>query len=161
MVLCPDVAPYSDSRFDCRDLLQRSVIHYGAERKASSGIISTPIQGVTTGTVGSAFRSAETAIAFIDDLASRLTNRVQITTDGHRPYLEAIEGVFGGDVDFAMLVKIYGDDPNRSPERKYSPMICTGARKTRIEGNPDPRHVSTSYAERQNLTLRANVVLPG
>jgi hypothetical protein len=55
-----------------------------------------------------------------------------------------------------MLVKIYGDDPNRSPERKYSPMICTGARKTRIEGNPDPRHVSTSYAERQNLTLRMN-----
>jgi IS1 family transposase len=93
-------------------------------------------------------RSAETAIAFIDDLASRLTNRVQITTDGYRPYLEAIEGAFGGDVDFAMLVKIYGDDPHRSPERKYSPMVCTGARKTRIEGNPDPRHVSTSYAER-------------
>jgi hypothetical protein len=93
-------------------------------------------------------------MAFVDDLASRLVNRVQITTDGHRPYLEAIEGAFGGDVDYAMLVKMYGDDPHRSPERKYSPMVCTGARKTRIEGDPDPRHVSTSYAERQNFTLR-------
>jgi IS1 family transposase len=102
-------------------------------------------------------RSSETAMAFVDDLASRLTSRVQITTDGHRPYLEAIEGAFGGDVDYAMLVKMYGEEPSRSPERKYSPMVCTGARKTRIEGAPDPIHVSTSYAERQNLTMRMSI----
>jgi len=97
-------------------------------------------------------RSSETAIAFTDDLASRLANRVQITTDGHKPYLEAIEGSFGADVDYAMLVKIYGADP--TGEKRYSPAECIGAVKHRIEGNPDPKHVSTSYAERQNLTLR-------
>ena len=96
-------------------------------------------------------------MAFIDNLASRLTSRVQITTDGHRPYLEAIEGAFGADVDYAMLVKMYGEEPNRGPERKYSPMVCTGARKTRIEGDPDPAHVSTSYAERNNLTMRMSI----
>jgi IS1 family transposase len=97
-------------------------------------------------------RSSETAIAFTDDLASRLANRVQITTDGHRAYLEAIEGSFGADVDYAMLVKIYGADP--AGEKRYSPAECIGAVKHRVEGNPDPKHVSTSYAERQNLTLR-------
>lgn len=102
-------------------------------------------------------RSSQTAMAFIDDLANRLTGRVQITTDGHRAYLEAIEGAFGGDVDYAMLVKMYGDDGVRGPERKYSPMVCTGARKTRIEGNPDPNHVSTSFAERNNLTMRMSI----
>ncbi len=97
-------------------------------------------------------RSSETAIAFVDDLASRLANRVQITTDGHKAYLEAIEGAFGGAVDYAMLVKIYGQEPGG--EKRYSPAVCIGASKTLIEGNPDPKHVSTSYAERQNLTLR-------
>jgi hypothetical protein len=82
----------------------------------------------------------------------RLVNRVQITTDGHRPYLEAIEGSFGADVDYAMLVKIYGTDA--AGEKRYSPAECIGAVKHRVEGNPDPKHVSTSYAERQNLTLR-------
>jgi IS1 family transposase len=97
-------------------------------------------------------RSSETAMGFVDDLASRLANRVQITTDGHKPYLEAIDGAFGGDVDYAMLIKLYGE--SLESEKRYSPAICIGARKTRIEGNPDPKHVSTSYAERQNLTLR-------
>jgi IS1 family transposase len=97
-------------------------------------------------------RSSETAIAFTDDLASRLASRVQITTDGHKAYLEAIEGSFGADVDYAMLVKIYGRDP--TGEKRYSPAECIGAVKHRVEGNPDPKHVSTSYAERQNLTLR-------
>lgn len=97
-------------------------------------------------------RSSQTAIAFTDDLASRLANRVQITTDGHRPYLEAIEGSFGADVDYAMLVKIYGADA--AGEKRYSPVECIGAVKHRVEGNPDPKHVSTSFAERQNLTLR-------
>jgi IS1 family transposase len=97
-------------------------------------------------------RSAETAIAFVDDLRSRLAVRPQITTDGHRAYLEAIEGAFGGDVDYAMLVKLYGESPEA--EKRYSPAQCIGIRKTRIEGDPDPKHVSTSFAERQNLTLR-------
>jgi hypothetical protein len=81
-------------------------------------------------------RSSQTAIAFTDDLASRLANRVQITTDGHKAYLEAIEGSFGADVDYAMLVKIYGADP--TGEKRYSPAECIGAVKHRIEGNPDP-----------------------
>jgi IS1 family transposase len=97
-------------------------------------------------------RGSQTAIAFTDDLASRLASRVQITTDGHKAYLEAIEGSFGADVDYAMLVKIYGADA--AGEKRYSPAECIGAVKHRVEGNPDPKHVSTSYAERQNLTLR-------
>jgi IS1 family transposase len=97
-------------------------------------------------------RSSQTAIAFTDDLASRLATRVQITTDGHRAYLEAIEGSFGADVDYAMLVKIYGADA--AGEKRYSPAECIGAVKHRIEGDPNPKHVSTSFAERQNLTLR-------
>ncbi len=97
-------------------------------------------------------RSSETAIAFTDDLASRLANRVQITTDGHKAYLEAIEGSFGAAVDYAMLVKVYG--PSLEGEKRYSPAECIGAVKHRVEGNPDPKHVSTSFAERQNLTLR-------
>jgi len=97
-------------------------------------------------------RSSETAIAFVDDLAKRLANRVQITSDGHKPYLEAIEGVFGGDVDYGMLIKIYGPAPEG--QRRYSLAECIGAKKERIEGNLDPKHISTSFVERQNLTMR-------
>ena len=99
-------------------------------------------------------RSAETAIEFMDDLRARLANRVQLTTDGNKAYLEAVEGAFGGDVDFAQLVKLYGEAGNKGPERKYSPMVCSGAIKRRVEGNPDPAAVSTSYVERHNLTMR-------
>ena len=98
-------------------------------------------------------RDSDYAMAFMDDLRSRLANRVQLTSDGHRAYLEAVEGVFGGDVDYAQLVKLYGAAPE-SMKGRYSPAECIGARKERIEGNPDPKHVSTSYAERQNLTMR-------
>jgi hypothetical protein len=91
----------------------------------------------------------------VDDLAGRLANRVQIITDGHRAYLEAIEGAFGGDVDYAMLVKVYGE--SGEAEKRYSPAECIGTRMARIEGNPDPKHVSTSYAERQNLTMRMSI----
>ncbi len=101
-------------------------------------------------------RDSDYALAFMDDLRSRLANRVQLTSDGHKAYLEAIEDAFGGDVDYAMLVKMYGTAPEAEKGR-YSPPICTGARKTRIEGNPDPKHVSTSYAERQNLTMRMHM----
>jgi IS1 family transposase len=97
-------------------------------------------------------RDSQAAMTFMDDLAPRLANRVQLTSDGHRPYLEAVEGAFGGDIDYAVLVKIYGAAPEG--QRRYSPAICTGAIKTRIEGNPDPKHVSTSYVERQNLNIR-------
>lgn len=99
-------------------------------------------------------RSGATALEFMDDLAARLANRVQLTTDGHKAYLEAVEGAFGADVDFAQLVKIYGDDPQRGPERKYSPSVCKGARKQAVEGKPDMSVVSTSHVERQNLTMR-------
>jgi len=88
----------------------------------------------------------------VDDLASRLAGRVQLTTDGHKVYLEAVEGAFGGDIDYAMLVKLYGPSPDGP--RRYSPAECIGAVKTPIEGNPDPNHVSTSYAERNNLNVR-------
>lgn len=91
-------------------------------------------------------------MTFMDDLAPRFANRVQLTSDGHRPYLEAVEGAFGGDIDYAVLVKIYGAAPEG--QRRYSPAICTGAKKFRVEGNPDPKYVSTSYVERQNLNIR-------
>lgn len=100
-------------------------------------------------------RSGDTAIEFMDDLRDRLANRVQLTTDGHKAYLEAVEGAFGADVDYAMLVKLYGEPTGqKGHERKYSPAECTGARKVRIEGDPDPALVSTSHVERQNLTMR-------
>ena len=100
-------------------------------------------------------RSTETAHAFVSDLASRLSNRVQITTDGHRPYLEAIESAFGADADYAMLVKVYGPSPEA--EKRYSPPECIGCETNVIEGNPDPKHISTSFAERQNLTMRMSM----
>jgi IS1 family transposase len=98
-------------------------------------------------------RDGEYALAFMDDLKSRLANRVQLTTDGHKAYLNAVEEAFGADIDYAMLVKLYGEAPEAHKGR-YSPAECIGARKERIEGSPDPKHVSTSYAERQNLTMR-------
>ncbi|MGH6818434.1 MAG: IS1 family transposase [Methylovirgula sp.] len=97
-------------------------------------------------------RDSEAAMIFIDDLAKRLANRVQLTSDAHRPYLEAVEGAFGADIDYAMLVKVYGAAPES--QRRYSPAICTGAKKHRVEGNPDPKHVSTSFVERSNLSIR-------
>lgn len=95
----------------------------------------------------------EHAMAFIDDMRARLANRVQLTTDGHKAYLEAVEGAFGGDIDYAVLHKVYGTSPE-SAKGKYSPAECIGTQKHRIEGDPDPAHVSTSYIERSNLTQR-------
>lgn len=101
-------------------------------------------------------RDGEYALAFMDDVKDRLANRVQLTTDGHKAYLNAVEEAFGADIDYAMLVKMYGEPEGRAvpQERRYSPAICTGAKKTRIEGSPDPEFVSTSHVERANLTMR-------
>ncbi len=97
-------------------------------------------------------RDSKSAQHFIGDLALRLKNRVQLTSDGHKPYLEAIEQSFGADIDYAMLVKIYGEPTG--VVGRYSPGDCVGAEKRRVEGRPDPAHISTSYAERQNLSIR-------
>ena len=102
-------------------------------------------------------RSGETAIDFMDDLRPRLVNRVQLTSDGHKAYLEAVEGAFGGDVDYAQLIKLYGSEGGVSSDKRYSPAECTGIRKRRVEGNPDLAHVSTSYVERNNLTMRMSM----
>jgi IS1 family transposase len=100
-------------------------------------------------------RSGDSAIELMDDLRDRIVNRVQITTDGHRAYVEAVEGAFGGDVDYAQLVKLYG--PTITAPGRYSPAECTGIKKIRREGNPDVAHVSTSFVERQNLTMRMSM----
>lgn len=97
-------------------------------------------------------RDSEAAHIFISDLAGRLASRVQLTSDGHKPYLQAVEDAFGADIDYAMLVKIYGD--GGVPSGRYSPAPCVGAQMERVEGRPDPKHISTSYVERANLTLR-------
>jgi IS1 family transposase len=95
------------------------------------------------------------ATEFIQDLASRLKHRVQLTTDGLKMYLSAVEDSFGSDIDYAMLVKVYGNDPTE--QKRYSPAICTGCKRENKIGNPDARYISTSYIERQNLTMRMSM----
>jgi IS1 family transposase len=103
-------------------------------------------------------RGEASARAFIEDLASRLANRVQLTTDGHKAYLNAVESAFGRDIDFAQLVKMYGNESQtKADQRRYSPAECTGAEKRPVTGNPDMDKVSTSYVERQNLTMRMHM----
>jgi IS1 family transposase len=97
------------------------------------------------------YRDGKTASIFIDDLKSRLANRVQLTSDGLSCYLEAVEGAFGADIDYAMLIKIFGASQE---EVRYSPAECIGCETKIIQGKPDPKHISTSYVERQNLTMR-------
>jgi IS1 family transposase len=101
-------------------------------------------------------RDASWACRFMEDLASRVTTRIQITTDGHRAYAEAVEGAFGMSVDYAMLIKLYGA-PSDRPDTRYSPAACIGTRTGILSGNPDYQHISTSYIERQNLNLRMGV----
>jgi IS1 family transposase len=102
-------------------------------------------------------RDAETANIFMEDLASRFAHRVQLTTDGLKVYLEAVEGAFGADIDYAMLVKMYGESMEQKYEKRYSPANYGGSRKEIIAGNPDRKNISTSYAERQNLTMRMSM----
>jgi len=97
-------------------------------------------------------RDADCAYEFLSDLKDRLASRVQLTSDGHRMYLEAVEHAFGREIDYAQLVKMYGQDTES--EKRYSPAKCIGAEKHVIQGNPDISKVSTSYVERQNLTMR-------
>jgi IS1 family transposase len=99
-------------------------------------------------------RDGDTAYAFMSDLAGRLTNRVQLTTDSLRTYLDAVDGAFATSIDYAMLIKRYGNPPATTPEPRYSPAVCLGTDRTVIRGNPDPEHISTSYVERQNLSMR-------
>ncbi len=101
-------------------------------------------------------RDAHWARKFMEDLASRVTTRIQITTDGHRAYAEAVEGAFGMEVDYAMLIKLYSA-PADNPDSRYSPAQCIGIRTGVLSGNPDTQHISTSYVERQNLNLRMGV----
>ncbi|HET6842157.1 MAG TPA: IS1 family transposase [Candidatus Angelobacter sp.] len=99
-------------------------------------------------------RDGRTAKRFIEDLASRLSYRVQLTTDAHRPYLQAVEDAFGSEIDYAMLHKIYGMP--QEYETRYSPARCIGCEQKHVSGNPDPQHISTSFIERHNWTMRTN-----
>ena len=98
-------------------------------------------------------RGAATALSFMRDVAGRIANRIQLTTDGHRIYADAVEDAFGADIDYAMLVKIYGAS-SENPESRYSPATCIGCRTGVLAGNPDPDHISTSFVERSNLSMR-------
>jgi IS1 family transposase len=103
-------------------------------------------------------RDTEYAMALMDDLRQRVTTRMQLTTDGHSPYLQAVEDSFGADIDYAMLVKMYGVPPAEAEAaRRYSPSECIGTQRRKVAGNPDPMHISTSYVERQNLTMRMGI----
>ncbi|MGB6491462.1 MAG: IS1 family transposase, partial [Methylovirgula sp.] len=104
-------------------------------------------------------REAHSACAFMRDVAGRLANRVQLTTDGHRPYLDAVDQAFGIDIDYGMLVKFYSETPDGtgSPERKYSPGVCTGTKKTHIMGSPDHTAISTSHVEKHNQSMRQHM----
>lgn len=100
-------------------------------------------------------RDGESAERFMRDVASRIENRVQLTTDGHRPYLRAVDLAFGVDIDYATLHKVYASDPNA--ERRYMPPVCIGCKTEAVSGSPDPAHISTAYVERQNLSMRMSM----
>jgi IS1 family transposase len=98
-------------------------------------------------------RDADSARVLMNDLSARVANRIQLTTDGHRAYVQAVDEAFGGEIDYGMLVKVYGPSPDRMKGR-YSPAECIGAHREKVTGNPDEFYISTSYVERQNLSMR-------
>lgn len=102
-------------------------------------------------------RSAPYARVFVDDLASRIANRIQLSSDGHKAYLQAVESAFGGEIDYAMIHKLYGSPQGEGNERRYSPTECVGTIRGTVSGDPDGKHVSTSFVERQNLTMRMSM----
>jgi IS1 family transposase len=102
-------------------------------------------------------RDAGYAAEFMQDVADRVSNRIQLTTDGHAAYLEAVDGAFGLDVDYAMLIKHYGETPDAGPEKKYSPGVCTGVTGKRITGRPNANYVSTSFVEKHNQSMRQHM----
>lgn len=102
-------------------------------------------------------RDAETAFIFMEDLASRLAHRVQLTTDGWKAYIDAVDDAFGANIDYAMLVKMYGESTEAKVQKRYSPAKFVASRKEALTGNPDRKHISTSFAERQNLTMRMSM----
>lgn len=102
-------------------------------------------------------RDGHDAYTFMKNLAARLASRVQLTTDGHKAYLEAVEGAFGSNIDYAMLIKLYGGSESKEAHRRYSPAECIGTDTQIIQGQPDKAHISTSYVERQNLTMRMSM----
>ena len=102
-------------------------------------------------------RDAEFAEVFIQDVADRLANRVQLTSDGHKTYMQDVRNAFGSEIDYAQIVKQYGAPKGKDNEVRYSPAVCTGIKKKRYSGSPDLAHVSTSYVERQNLTMRMHM----
>ncbi|MEO8520973.1 MAG: IS1 family transposase [Acidobacteriota bacterium] len=101
------------------------------------------------------WHDARSAYEFMQDVAGRLRGRVQLTTDGHKPHLEAVEAAFGMDIDYAVLQKIYGNDAN--PDKPYSPPVCLGCKVENVTGTPDPKHISTSYVKRQSVTMRMSM----